>query len=179
MWRPAFFFALILFLCFLVSDALAFLPLCQTTDRLCEVKKEALLKGPFSTKEYKVTEIINTDPERDNRSKQLTRTFICLEEGYILKSRGEELEKITAHNEKKQLKAIVQEFMEHLKQIPNVNTEHYTITSIQVGGKEIGWIIRHNEGVEKIDLWIFKKKIIFATKFKSLAEVSGDASMED
>lgn len=173
MRRSKVFFLLILFLSFFASSALAFLPISETTDTLSDVKPEALLKGPSSTKEYKVTEIINNDPERDDRSKQLTRTFICLEKGYILKSRGEELEKITAHNKKRQIKAVVQEFMEHLKHIPHVNVAYYSIKSLVIGGKIIGWILKHNEGVEKIELWIFKKKIIFATKFKSIAADNG------
>ena len=121
-----------------------------------------------------MTEVINVDSDRDEREKKLTRTLICIEEGYVLKSRGSNDEKIITHKEKRPLETVIQDFTNGLKNIPNIDEKHYTINFITVGSKVIGWVIRHVEGVERVDFWILQEKIIFAINFKPVASGEED-----
>lgn len=159
---------LILLSSFLVPGrASAFLPSCNNADDR-EITLKDLSKDLSFKKKYLITEVVNNDPGRDNRSRQLTGTFICLEEGYTFRSNGADDEKIISHKELKQLERIVQEFTDRLKKIPNVEAKYYTINPITSGNRIIGWVIRHCEGVEKISYWVFKKEIVFAIQFKSV-----------
>lgn len=166
MHRTISFLALILCLLFMSGSALAFLPDCQNTNASCEISLENLSHNSSFKKTYRVTEVISTDSDRDERERKLTRTLICIEEGYTLKSRRGGGEKIITHKEQEPLESVIQNFTRELRKIPNVNEKHYTINFITVGNRIIGWVIRHVEGVEKVDFWILQKKIIFAITFK-------------
>jgi hypothetical protein len=163
------FFCMILLSFFLVPHAQAFLPSCNSTDT-CEIGIKDLSQSPAYKKEYVVTEFVNTDPERDKREKELTRTYICLEEGYRLKSSGSTQERIITHKEKESLEAVFQEFSRHLDKIPNIIKSHYSIHPVNIKDKTIGWIFMHSEGVEKVNYWIFQRKVIFEIKYKPVNE---------
>ena len=166
MHRTTVFSVLILFLLFVPGNVLAFLPDCQNTDASCEIGLKDLSQNPSFKKIYRITEVINTDSDRNEKDRKLTRTLICIEEGYILKSRGDDGEKIITYKEQKTLESVIQDFTEGLRKIPNVDEKHYTINFITVGDRVVGWVIRHVDGVDRVDFWILQKKIIFAITFK-------------
>jgi len=162
-------FGVILLSFFFIPYAQAFLPSCNSTDT-CEVGIKDLSHNPAFKQDYVVTEFVNVDPERDKRERELTRTYVCLEEGYTLKSSGSTQEKIITHKEKETLEAAFQEFSRHLDKIPNIIKSHYSIHPININNKAVGWIFMHSEGVEKVNYWVFQRKIIFEVKYKPVNE---------
>lgn len=149
MYRAGLIAVLIAGVCFFASGVYAYT---SSTDRVYEVAIEEVMKGSLPEKKYNVTSIMDKDLAREKP--ELTRVLILLEDGYSLRNMSDALDETETLGRMK-LGECCENYSCKTEEIPFC-AGFVTLTPIKNKYETIGWILRRDEGVRKVEWWINK-----------------------